>query len=44
YELKLPADKMDLFIANKYEILNESIALLSTEGPTDSSLQQVASK
>lgn len=30
YELKLPADKMDLFAANKYQILNESIqALLS---------------
>lgn len=28
YELKLPADKMDLFIANKYQILNESVQLL----------------
>ncbi len=28
YEIKLPADKMDLFIANKYQILNESIQLL----------------
>jgi membrane-bound lytic murein transglycosylase D len=28
YELKLPADKMDLFIANKYQILNESIQLM----------------
>jgi membrane-bound lytic murein transglycosylase D len=44
YELKLPADKMDLFTANKYEILNESIALLTSEGTADSSLQQVASK
>ena len=44
YELKLPADKMDLFIANKYEILNESIALLTSESVDDSRLQQVASK
>lgn len=29
YDLKLPADKMDLFIANKYEILNESVQLLA---------------
>jgi membrane-bound lytic murein transglycosylase D len=28
YELKLPADKMDLFIANKYIILNESVQML----------------
>ncbi|WP_162915837.1 lytic transglycosylase domain-containing protein [Paraflavitalea soli] len=28
YELKLPADKMDLFQANKYTILNESVQLL----------------
>lgn len=28
YELKLPADKMDLFIANKYQILNESVQIL----------------
>jgi membrane-bound lytic murein transglycosylase D len=28
YELKLPADKMDLFQANKYNILNESVQLL----------------
>ena len=25
YDLKLPADKMDLFVSNKYEILNESV-------------------
>jgi membrane-bound lytic murein transglycosylase D len=30
YEMKLPADKMDLFTANKYKILNESIQLLLT--------------
>lgn len=28
YELKLPADKMQLFVANKYQILNESVQLL----------------
>jgi membrane-bound lytic murein transglycosylase D len=28
YELKLPADKMDLFVANKYIILNESVQML----------------
>jgi membrane-bound lytic murein transglycosylase D len=28
YEIKLPAGKMDLFVANKYQILNESIQLL----------------
>jgi membrane-bound lytic murein transglycosylase D len=28
YDLKLPADKMDLFIANKYIILNESVQML----------------
>lgn len=28
YELKLPADKMDMFMANKYTILNESVQLL----------------
>lgn len=30
YELKLPAEKMQLFNANKYQILNESIQLLLT--------------
>ena len=28
YELKLPADKMELFNSNKYQILNESVQLL----------------
>jgi membrane-bound lytic murein transglycosylase D len=31
YDLKLPADKMDLFVSNKYEILNESVQRLLTE-------------
>ena len=30
YELKLPADKMELFNANKYIILNESVQMLLT--------------
>jgi peptidoglycan lytic transglycosylase D len=29
YDLKLPADKMDRFFANKYEILTESVQLLA---------------
>ncbi len=28
YELKLPAEKMELFAANKYQILNESVQML----------------
>jgi len=28
YDLKLPPDKMNLFLANKYQILNESVQLL----------------
>jgi membrane-bound lytic murein transglycosylase D len=40
YELKLPADKMELFNANKYQILNESIqmmlSLASATAPTGS--------
>jgi membrane-bound lytic murein transglycosylase D len=31
YDLKLPSDKMDLFVANKYQILNESVQQLLTE-------------
>ncbi len=31
YELKLPADKMDLFVASKYQILNESVQSLLRE-------------
>jgi peptidoglycan lytic transglycosylase D len=32
YDLKLPADKMELFAANKYQILNESMQLLPAGG------------
>lgn len=34
YELKLPSEKMTLFVANKYQILNESVQLLLSGGPT----------
>ena len=34
YELKLPAEKMSLFVANKYQILNESVQLLLSGGAT----------
>jgi membrane-bound lytic murein transglycosylase D len=30
YDLKLPADKMDLFEANKYQILTESMQQLQS--------------
>jgi membrane-bound lytic murein transglycosylase D len=33
YDLKLPANKMELFAANKYEILNESAQLLDGDEP-----------
>lgn len=32
YELKLPEDKMTMFVANKYSILNESVQLLLSGG------------
>lgn len=41
YDLKLPADKMDLFIANKYQILTESVQQLSA-AETESEGQRVA--
>jgi membrane-bound lytic murein transglycosylase D len=31
YDLKLPADKMDLFVSNKYQILNESVQRILEE-------------
>ncbi|HUQ67425.1 MAG TPA: lytic transglycosylase domain-containing protein [Flavitalea sp.] len=31
YEMKLPAESMDKFVANKYQILNESVQLLLNE-------------
>jgi membrane-bound lytic murein transglycosylase D len=40
YDLKLPADKMDLFVSNKYQILNESVQrlLANEETVTDSKM------
>ena len=42
YEIKLPPEKMELFNANKYQILNESIQLLltSASGNTAANGQQ----
>ncbi len=37
YDLKLPVEKMDLFAANKYQILNESVQLLLNEDAADTS-------
>lgn len=48
YELKLPAEKMDLFVANKYQILNESVNLLLAGGTAalkpDNNSQALANK
>ncbi len=33
YDLRLPSDKMQLFISNKYAILNESVQLLLGDNP-----------
>jgi membrane-bound lytic murein transglycosylase D len=45
YELKLPADKMDLFVANKYEILNESVQVMGNEPIDNTAVNgQVAAK
>lgn len=33
YDLRLPADKMQLFLANRYVILNESVQLLLNDNP-----------
>ncbi len=44
YDLKLPADKMNLFLANKYQILNESVQLLlaGNSEMTDSTNQKIS--
>jgi len=49
YELKLPSDKMEQFVAGKYEILNESIQLLlnsavATSAATPAPVQTQAAK
>ncbi len=43
YDLKLPADKMDLFISNKYEILNESVQKMMPEDGTMNESKTIAS-
>jgi membrane-bound lytic murein transglycosylase D len=37
YDLRLPADKMQLFLANKYSILNECVQLLLGDNPVPAS-------
>jgi membrane-bound lytic murein transglycosylase D len=44
YDLKLPADKMDLFVSNKYQILNESVQRLLASDETVSESKMVAHK
>ncbi len=41
YDLQLPADKMELFVSNKYQILNESVQLLLA-GTEDSNPKSIA--
>lgn len=40
YDLRLPADKMQLFLANKYAILNECVQLLLGDDSTSAPIQQ----
>ncbi len=42
YDLKLPADKMDLFVSNKYQILDESVQRLLMEDDEDNSSKAIA--
>jgi membrane-bound lytic murein transglycosylase D len=42
YDLKLPTDKMDLFVSNKYQILDESVQRLLTEDETSNDSKTVA--
>lgn len=44
YDLKLPGDKMDRFVANKYDILTESVQLLASEAAAAGSSAGVAIK
>jgi membrane-bound lytic murein transglycosylase D len=41
YDLRLPADKMQLFLANKYVILNECVQLLLGDNPAPASNQTI---
>jgi len=42
YDLILPSDKMDLFVSNKYQILNESVQRLLQEDAMASETRSVA--
>jgi membrane-bound lytic murein transglycosylase D len=45
YDLKLPADKMDLFVSNKYQILNDSVQqMLREDSEENKPLNSVASR
>ena len=50
YELRLPADKMDLFMAKRYDILNESLQIMldsfkqSLSAPTKTQPEKKPSK
>ncbi|HEY2648378.1 MAG TPA: lytic transglycosylase domain-containing protein [Puia sp.] len=44
YDLKLPSDKMDLFVSNKYQILNESVQHLLATDESISEVKMVANK
>ncbi|MDP9040830.1 MAG: lytic transglycosylase domain-containing protein [Bacteroidota bacterium] len=42
YDLKLPADKMELFVSNKYQILNESVQYLASQEDSVSDNKMIA--
>ncbi len=44
YDLKLPTEKMDLFVSNKYQILNESVQRLLASDVTLNDSKSVAHK
>ena len=44
YDLKLPADKMQLFVSNKYDILTESVQLLAKEAADAGTATGIAAK
>jgi membrane-bound lytic murein transglycosylase D len=44
YDLKLPDDKMDLFVSNKYQILNESVQRLLVNDESMNESKMVAHK
>lgn len=44
YELKLPEENMEKFIANKYPILNESVQLLINESNNSAAVEELSRK